>query len=418
MVQIGLVKGSVVPGRIKLAVEDDGAGSSIAQFTTNSPTIQGHPGAAGAAAVAAAFFPLTPLCGTPTPSLERFSSLGGEPILFNTFGVRLAVPQVRQKPDFTGPDGINTSFFGAPLADYGSPDNTDPSSVAGCQNQVTYNNFFGTSAAAPHAAGAAALMVQALPAITPAIVIGALRATATPMGTMTPNFGSGYGFVQAQKLAAPVVWFPGSPVSVGNATTLDWIALSGGSCTASGGWSGARATSGSLNINPAAAGTTTYTLACTNGAGTQSSSATLEVVPALGITSTSLPAGTVGAAYDATLAATGGVPPYTWSLSSGALPTGLVLHASSGEISGTPSAAVNAATLVFAVTDSEQPTFGKTATLTLTVAASSSGSGSPTSGSGGGGGRMDPALLAALAALTLARAGRRRRGRHASTLWG
>jgi hypothetical protein len=112
------------------------------------------------------------------------------------------------------------------------------------------------------------------------------------------------------------------------------------------------------------------------------------------------------------------VPPYTWSLSSGALPTGLVLNASSGEISGTPSAAVNAATLVFVVTDSEQPTFGKTATLTLTVAASSSGSGSPTSGSGGGGGRMDPALLAALAALTLARAGRRRRGRHASTLWG
>jgi hypothetical protein len=414
-VQIGLVKGSTVPGRIKLAVEDDGAGSSIPVFATNSPTIQGHPGAAGAAAVAAAFFPLTPLCGSPTASLESFSSLGGEPILFNTSGARLAVPQVRQKPDFTGPDGINTSFFGAPLADYASPDNSDPSSIAGCQNQVAYNNFFGTSAATPHAAGAAALLMQALPAITPAMVIGALRATAAPMGTTTPNFRSGYGFMQAQKLSAPVVWFPGSAVSVGNTTTLSWIALSGSACTASGGWSGARATSGSQKINPAAAGTTTYALACTVGAGTQSSSAALEVVPALGITSTSLPAGKIGVAYTATLAVTGGVPPYTWSLTSGALPAGLAFNMNSAEISGTPTAAANATPLVFAVTDSEQPTFGKTATLTLTVAASSSGSGSSTSSGHGGGGSVEPALLAVLAVLALARAARGRR-RYAATL--
>jgi hypothetical protein len=54
------------------------------------------------------------------------------------------------------------------------------------------------------------------------------------------------------------------------------------------------------------------------------------------ITTSSLPGGTVGASYGAELAATGGQTPYTWSLSAGALPSGLGLEASSGAITGTP----------------------------------------------------------------------------------
>lgn len=45
----------------------------------------------------------------------------------------------------------------------------------------------------------------------------------------------------------------------------------------------------------------------------------------LSITTPSLPNGTVGSAYSQSLAASGGVPPYTWSVSSGALPGGLSL---------------------------------------------------------------------------------------------
>jgi hypothetical protein len=56
------------------------------------------------------------------------------------------------------------------------------------------------------------------------------------------------------------------------------------------------------------------------------------------VTTTSLPAGTIGAAYANSLAATSGVPPYTWSLISGALPTGLMLDASTGAITGSPAA--------------------------------------------------------------------------------
>lgn len=56
------------------------------------------------------------------------------------------------------------------------------------------------------------------------------------------------------------------------------------------------------------------------------------------ITTTSLPAGTVGTAYSHTLAATGDTP-ITWSVESGALPTGLGLAEGSGVISGTPETA-------------------------------------------------------------------------------
>ena len=56
---------------------------------------------------------------------------------------------------------------------------------------------------------------------------------------------------------------------------------------------------------------------------------------ALQIATTSLPAGTAGASYAATLAATGGTPPYTWSITGGALPSGFSLSASTGTIAGT-----------------------------------------------------------------------------------
>lgn len=60
----------------------------------------------------------------------------------------------------------------------------------------------------------------------------------------------------------------------------------------------------------------------------------LTVFPAVSITTTSLPNGSPGVAYSATLSASGGALPYSWSVASGNLPPGLSLTGST--ISGVP----------------------------------------------------------------------------------
>jgi Subtilase family len=267
--------GVPAPGRVIVSVEDDGLGSSINKFATNSATLQGHPGAAGAAAVGAAFYFQTPQCGTTPAVLESFSSQGGAPILFNTSGVRLATPVIRQKPDFTGPDGVNSTFLGFTLATGGITGSNGllNTTISQCQNLPSYPNFFGTSAATPHAAAIAALMFQANSAVTPTGIYTALRDSALPMGATTPNFNSGYGFIQADSaFVVPTLVLAATSISLGSSTTLTWSAIDATSCTASGNWSGTQATSGSVTLSPTTAGTAAYTLTCANAFGTSAAS--------------------------------------------------------------------------------------------------------------------------------------------------
>jgi uncharacterized repeat protein (TIGR03803 family) len=122
---------------------------------------------------------------------------------------------------------------------------------------------------------------------------------------------------------------------------------------------------GSTQLTPTAAGTYTYALTC---GGTISGFATL-TVPPMTATTTSLPGGVVGTAYSQTLTEQNGLAPFIWSVSSGSLPAGLTLDASTGAITGTPTQpGVNSFTVQ--VADAESVPATASTNLSITVAAS------------------------------------------------
>jgi hypothetical protein len=87
----------------------------------------------------------------------------------------------------------------------------------------------------------------------------------------------------------------------------------------------------------------------------------------LAISTNSIGSGVIGAAYAATLGATGGTAPYTWSITSGTLPAGLNLAAATGIISGTP-AATGTFAFTVAVSDNSNPVQTQSANLSITIA--------------------------------------------------
>jgi subtilisin family serine protease len=111
------------------------------------------------------------------------------------------------------------------------------------------------------------------------------------------------------------------------------------------------------------------TVTATNSFGSASatSAATAIIVAApLSITTNSLNGGNVGTAYSATLSASGGVPPYSWTRTSGNLPAGLTLS-SAGAITGTPTAS-GTSSFTVQVKDSASQTMTQTLTLVISAA--------------------------------------------------
>jgi hypothetical protein len=92
--------------------------------------------------------------------------------------------------------------------------------------------------------------------------------------------------------------------------------------------------------------------------------ASFAVDPLTITTSSPLPSGSLGVVYNQTLAATGGLTPYTWSITSGSLPNGLNINSSPSGISGTPTA-TGTSYFNVTVTDDNSSTFTKNFSITI-----------------------------------------------------
>jgi len=132
------------------------------------------------------------------------------------------------------------------------------------------------------------------------------------------------------------------------------------------------ASSGSIDGNglytaPTVKSQASVTITATSQASTHAAKAAITVNPdqasSLQITTTGLAQGQQGSAYSETFGATGGTQPYTWSVTSGNVPSGLTLSAG-GALAGTPK---KLGTFSFSVmvTDSQQLT--STANFSMNV---------------------------------------------------
>jgi hypothetical protein len=166
--------------RLKFALLGNGAGPSGVEYPTSAggdvvgPTVFGHAGAASAIGIGA-----VPFLTKEEP--EKYSSRGPVthyfgPVAGKTAAAELLSPEVIAKPDIAATDCGATTFFAELMG--------------------SIWRFCGTSAAAPHAAGVAALMQDAEPSAEPEEIRSALLDSAVPVGA----FGAcavGAGLVEA-----------------------------------------------------------------------------------------------------------------------------------------------------------------------------------------------------------------------------
>jgi len=125
-----------------------------------------------------------------------------------------------------------------------------------------------------------------------------------------------------------VFWQVGSSATLGTATSFGGNILALTSITAT---TGATITGRALARNGAVTlDTNTITTTCAAAPG--------PVCPAISLSPATLPNGTVAVAYSQTIAGSGGTAPYSFTVTSGTLPTGLTLT-TAGVLAGTPTAA-------------------------------------------------------------------------------
>ncbi len=179
-------------------------------------------------------------------------------------------------------------------------------------------------------------------------------------------------------LTPPTAGPVSATVSHGSTSNTITLNLSGGAASsvavgtqASHGTATASGTSITYTPTASYSGPDSFTYTATNAAGT-SSPATVTITvspPTITLGPTTLTSGAVGTTYNQTVSATGGTSSYTYAVTSGALPNGLSLSATTGAISGTPTAA-GSFTFTITATDSSTGTGPFTGSISYTLSIS------------------------------------------------
>jgi hypothetical protein len=187
-----LAPGAALPTLVRFRSGQSGGSTppfSDFQFPGMETSTFGHNAGQSTISVGAVpFFNAPPFSSTTPIESEPFSSFGPVISVFTANGERRNKPITLLKPDLSGIDGVDTSFFG---------DRT-----ANDKDKDKLSNFFGTSAAAPNVAAVAALLLEVKPDATSTDIKNALLESAkqnplngSKAGTFDPQ--GGFGLVNA-----------------------------------------------------------------------------------------------------------------------------------------------------------------------------------------------------------------------------
>ena len=184
-------------------------------------------------------------------------------------------------------------------------------------------------------------------------------------------------------------------VAAGGTTTLSWQATGATQCTATGGWTGTRATTGNETVGPLVA-TTAFGLECTGAGGAASANTTVTVAAAPTLTFSAAPASVVE----------GGASTLTWSATQAISCTAGNGWAGNKAVQGSESTGALSAARTYTLNCSGA---GGSVTQELTVQVTPPPASGGQASSGGGGGALDPRALFALGVLAAFRSVRRPR---------